>query len=85
MDTYVLVFHCIGKQGEYRKCHVSGLSIEDSFDILNALVANGEYLIQAKTKIGLTNYTFLPVDAFDGLPMKEPLKTLQLEWEAILA
>ena len=80
-----IFFSGLNFQGELHEYSIGSSTIESSFELLNNLVSAGCVLISVKLDIGTGSYTTLPVDAFDGQSMKEPLKQLQQQWEEILA
>ncbi len=71
-------------QGEYRNCIHGGDYFESSFDILSGLVAGGWKLVSVKLSDGFSNEIYLPIEFFDGQPIKKPMRRLQYEWEEIL-
>lgn len=72
---------------ETGKCHHHILvttTIEISFDILTVLARHGWKLHTITLTDTLGQSVDLPVKAFDGISMRQPLKQLQDQWQAIL-
>lgn len=80
----LIEFACLDSQGNYRECSFVGQGIEDCFDALSVLAGAGWRPIWVKLIETATRSLHLPVEAFDGLLMREPLRKLQQEWETIL-
>ncbi|SFF32987.1 hypothetical protein [Spirosoma endophyticum] len=80
----LVYFSCSDPQGEYYECSYGGETIETCLDSLSQLVRNGWQLISVKLSESQGNAIWLPVEAFDGQPIKRSLQLLQREWEAAL-
>ncbi|GAB4027379.1 hypothetical protein [Spirosoma gilvum] len=77
----IVDFTAVNPYGECREQSYSDQDIESCFEILSLLVGRGWQLRSARifadyTESGLN----LPVEAFDGKPMKDTIRRLQLEW-----
>ena len=57
--------------------------LEIALEVLNKLITAGEPILDAQLVDGMKAVT-LPLEAFDGQPLRGPLQQLQAEWEAIL-
>ncbi|WP_338873082.1 hypothetical protein WBJ53_29620 [Spirosoma sp. SC4-14] len=78
----IVDFTAVNPNGICRDQSYIDQDIESCFEILSLLVRHGWQLISARvfmdhTETGLT----LPVEAFDGLPIREPIRLLLREWE----
>lgn len=63
-------------------CNVDRLEL--GFDILTKIVAKGDKLVWARL-VDDGDSTALPIDAFDGGSVLEPIRALEYEWKSILA
>lgn len=80
----LLLLGCLSPQGIYREYSTEIRSLEAGFDFLNALVNAGWYIAHAKLLEGSGQSLWLPVEAFDGAPMRIYVEALQTEWETLL-
>lgn len=78
------IFLAISPQGEYRSLAYGAPDIEMCFEALTILSKKGWQLIHIEL-IENGQHTLLPVEAFDGKPIKQHLRQLRQEWELILA
>lgn len=79
-----LLFHYIDRKGQHSHGTVKNITLEKSFEMLNQFVCQGYQLIYAQWNDQASAPITLPVDAFDGESMTEPLAALQRQWEHIL-
>lgn len=80
----ILFLTAIDQQLNQRDFSCQLSSIEDQFDVLNQLVAQGHTLLSAYMLEG-DSRTDLPLAAFDGRPVAPGIQTLEQDWKAILA
>ncbi|QMW06717.1 hypothetical protein [Spirosoma foliorum] len=80
----MVIFLAISPTGEYRSLAYGAPNIEMCFEALTMLPNKGWQLIHIEL-IDDGQHTLLPIDAFDGRPLKKPLEKLRQEWELILA
>lgn len=81
----ILIFSCIDVEGENRDCQYGGPNVEPGFDILNNLVREGVQLTQVQWQCDHLFTVRLPVEAFDGCSISEPLRQLEREWQMLLS
>ncbi|GAB4023423.1 hypothetical protein GCM10028808_73840 [Spirosoma migulaei] len=80
----MVIFLAISPQGEYRSLAYGAIELEMCLEALTMLPKKGWQLIHIEL-IDNGQHILLPIEAFDGKPIKEPLKQLRQEWELILA
>lgn len=80
----LIVVSGIDPQGNYVHGRLDTSSLESGFELLSRLVQSGWQLISVKLHEGKHRCIFLPVEAFDGQTMEEPLQRLQQSWEEAL-
>jgi hypothetical protein len=81
---FILRIISINSKNEHQECCLGDFTLENTFDMLTALVKIKCQLISVHLIEGLAKPILLPVEAFDGEPMSKSLKKLQQEWEEIL-
>jgi hypothetical protein len=81
-------FTAINRQFRSGEYSFYSSSSEQCFEALSGLVSQGWQLLTVHygemNDEYLTCWVELPVEAFDGEPLQEPLMTLQREWEQVL-
>lgn len=78
-----LLLSAIDLRCDYQNLQFSGPTIEDCFEALTELRCAGWEIIAAHLVVEDQQVT-LPVEAFDGAPIKHPVQQLSLEWERLL-
>lgn len=81
----LLFISCCNPQGEYQDCSFGGDDIETCFEVLSELAHSDYQLISVSLSEYPNSSIGLPVEAFDGQPMRRHLQLLQREWEEILS
>lgn len=78
----IVDFTAINPSGICRDQSYIDQDIESCFEILSLLVGHGWQLTSVKVFMDHTeNGLNLPIEVFDGKPMREPIRQLQLEWK----
>lgn len=77
-------FSAFDLKGDYRECCFGSLSLECCLDALSGLTDSGWHLIYVNYTEYSSKLMPLPVVAFDGEKMTEPINRLQQSWEEIL-
>ena len=80
----LLYFSGRSPTGDYHECSLGAKDTESCLDRLSVLVEEGWQLLSVKLSEYPGSATWLPVEAFDGQPIKRPLRLLQRQWEEIL-
>lgn len=80
----ILSFTALNKQGQFRSfsCHISKLEV--ALDALSTIHSQGDALITAEL-VDEGNRMELPVDAFDGELLSNPIRQLEEQWQAVLS
>lgn len=73
----------LDQQGETREFYYHQSTLEDGFDALNAIAANGDVLTRAVV-FDESHTLELPIDAFDGQPVSQAIIALEQEWRQLL-
>ena len=84
----LICFTAIDPHSHYRQHSCYAYTLDMCFEMLSGLTNHGWRLLTVNygvMKDGDLTWVELPVEAFDGEPLQEPLKTLQREWEQILS
>lgn len=69
----ILVFiEGVEPTGEVRRFGFCGLSLADSFDVINGLARLGTALTRIELIEDNTTPVLLPIEAFDGTPIQDP-------------
>jgi hypothetical protein len=85
-NTMIMIFiEGVEPNGEVRRFGFGGLSLTDSFEVINQLARLGTALTRIELIEGNTTPVLLPIEAFDGSPIAPRVKTLQAEWQALLS
>lgn len=71
-------------KGDYQGGSFGDQDIESCLDMLSVLVRQGWQHLSIQLVENPGSAIWLPVEAFDGASMKEPLKWLQQEWVELL-
>ncbi|MBD2755923.1 hypothetical protein [Spirosoma validum] len=79
-----LYFTCYNPLAGFLESSVGGNDIESCLDLFSALVRSNWQPISIKLSVDPDTVTWLPVEVFDGKPMKKPLQSLQQQWEELL-
>ncbi|GAB4027493.1 hypothetical protein [Spirosoma koreense] len=77
-------FTCLTPQGEFRECRFFGPDTEACFEALNGLVSANWTLLSASLIDRSLGIRALPLVAFDGKSINEPLSCLQKQWQEVL-
>ncbi|MFD2935223.1 hypothetical protein [Spirosoma flavum] len=80
----ILSLTTITSEAEYRNFSCQFSDLETAFDLLNAIVSEGDQLIEAEL-LDRDERTLLPIEAFDGESCIMPIKQLEKQWEQILS
>ncbi|SFF29985.1 hypothetical protein [Spirosoma endophyticum] len=80
----MLFFACVDPQGTYQECNYGAPDIDSCFEALTQLVNTGWQLQRIDLLNAERSLISLPVGAFDGVSLSEPLQALQQEWEQLL-
>lgn len=73
----------VDQQSNIREFSCDIDQLELGFDVLNQIVAHGDRLIWARL-IDKLDIIALPIEAFDGDSVLEPIRALEREWKSIL-
>lgn len=85
MPMSFIIFLAISPQErEPRTLQYGDQSLDACLEFLTNLAGNGWQLIHIEL-VDNGRHTQLPIEAFDGLPMKSPLRRLHHEWKTLLA
>jgi hypothetical protein len=77
----VLHFTCCNPLAGLLESSVSGPTIESCLDLFSRLVGLGWQPIQIALVVDADPAIELPVGAFDGARMSEPIQSLQQQWQ----
>lgn len=77
----ILYFTCYNPLAGFLESSVGGRDVETCLDLFSGLVRSGWQPISIKLSVDPDTATYLPIEAFDGKPMREPLQSLQQQWE----
>ncbi|GAB3954992.1 hypothetical protein GCM10028805_41310 [Spirosoma harenae] len=79
-----LFFAAINSKEKFHEHSLGAENLEDCFDLLSKLAAGGWQFLWIKLYESPTQFMYLPVEAFDGVLIAEPVKQLQDCWKEIL-
>lgn len=80
----VLYFTCYNPSAGILESSIGGSDIEFCLELFSTLVRSNWQPMNVKLSVEPDTVTQLPIEAFDGGPIKEPLQSLQQQWEELL-
>ncbi|AUD06401.1 hypothetical protein CWM47_33920 [Spirosoma pollinicola] len=72
------------ENGRPQNCTYGGPDLESGLEMLTGLVNGGWQLSNVRVLDGNRQTLVLPIEIFDGISFKEPIKKLQTQWEDLL-